>query len=115
MCGIHGIIQLDGQGVDPATLSAMGNVTRHRGPDDEGLHVDGDCGIAMRRLSIIDLAGGHQPLSNADGTLWLGCNGDIYNYRELRAELQGEGCVFKTGSDCEVLLHLYERVGDEFV
>jgi asparagine synthase (glutamine-hydrolysing) len=115
MCGIHGIIQLDGQRVDAATLSAMGNVTRHRGPDDEGLHVDGDCGIAMRRLSIIDLAGGHQPLSNADGTLWLVCNGEIYNYRELRAELQAQGSVFKTGSDSEVLLHLYECVGDEFV
>ncbi len=115
MCGIHGIIRLDGQGVEASTLSAMGNVTRHRGPDDEGIHVDGNCGIAMRRLSIIDLAGGHQPLSNADGTLWLVCNGEIYNYRELRAELQAQGAVFKTGSDCEVLLHLYERCGDEFV
>jgi len=115
MCGIHGIIRLDGQGVEASTLSGMGDVTRHRGPDDEGIHVDGNCGIAMRRLSIIDLAGGHQPLSNADGTLWLVCNGEIYNYRELRAELQAQGAVFKTGSDCEVLLHLYERCGDEFV
>ena len=115
MCGIHGIIHLDEQRVEPPMLSAMGDVTRHRGPDDEGMHVDGNCGIAMRRLSIIDLAGGHQPLSNADGTLWLVCNGEIYNYRELRTELQGQGAVFKTGSDCEVLLHLYERCGDEFV
>jgi asparagine synthase (glutamine-hydrolysing) len=112
MCGIHGIIQLDGQGVDAATLSAMGNVTRHRGPDDEGLHVDGPCGIAMRRLSIIDLAGGHQPLSNADGTLWLVCNGEIYNYRELRAAMPG--VHFATNSDCEPPLHLWLREGGDY-
>ncbi|MBT9459910.1 MAG: asparagine synthase (glutamine-hydrolyzing) [Burkholderiaceae bacterium] len=115
MCGIHGIYRLDGQGVEPGLLSAMGNVTQHRGPDDEGMHIDADCGIAMRRLSIIDLAGGHQPLSNQDGSLWLVCNGEIYNYRELRTELQAKGYVFKTGSDSEVLLHLYDAEGDEFV
>lgn len=93
----------------------MGRVTQHRGPDDEGMHLDGACGIAMRRLSIIDLAGGHQPLSNADQTLWLVCNGEIYNFRELRAELEGKGYHFKTGSDCEVLLHLYAAEGDDFV
>ena len=115
MCGIHGIYQLDGQPVAAPLLTAMGDVTRHRGPDDEGLHIDGACGIAMRRLSIIDLAGGHQPLSNADNTLWLVCNGEIYNYRELRAELQAKGYRFKTGSDSEVLLHLYDAEGDAFV
>ena len=115
MCGIHGIYRFDRQRVEPAWLSAMGDVTRHRGPDDEGLHVDGECGIAMRRLSIIDLSGGHQPLSNADGSLWLVCNGEIYNYRELRAELQAKGIHFKTGSDSEVLLHLYDAEGDDFV
>ena len=115
MCGIHGIFNFDGQHVVPDTLSAMGNVTRHRGPDDEGMHIDADCGIAMRRLSIIDLAGGHQPLSNVEQTLWLVCNGEIYNYRELRAELQAKGCRFKTGSDSEVLLHLYHAEGDAFV
>jgi len=115
MCGIHGIYRLDGQPVPPAMLSAMGNVTMHRGPDDEGMHIDGACGIAMRRLSIIDLAGGHQPLSNVEQTLWLVCNGEIYNYRELRAELQAKGYVFKTGSDSEVLIHLYAAEGDEFV
>ncbi len=93
----------------------MGNVTRHRGPDDDGLHIDGPCGIAMRRLSIIDLTGGHQPLSNANQSLWLVCNGEIYNYRELRIELQSKGCQFKTESDSEVLLHLYEAQGDDFV
>ncbi|NDP38743.1 MAG: asparagine synthase (glutamine-hydrolyzing) [Rhodoferax sp.] len=115
MCGIHGIYRFDGQGVAPGQLSVMGNVTRHRGPDDEGMHIDGPCGIAMRRLSIIDLAGGHQPLSNADETLWLVCNGEIYNYRELRSELQAKGYHFKTGSDSEVLLHLYDAEGDDFV
>jgi asparagine synthase (glutamine-hydrolysing) len=93
----------------------MGEVTRHRGPDDDGAHIDGPCGIAMRRLSIIDIAGGRQPLSSAGGTLWLVCNGEIYNYRELRAELQDLGYAFKTGSDCEVLLNLYAAEGDEFI
>ncbi|WP_077034670.1 asparagine synthase (glutamine-hydrolyzing) [Pelomonas sp. KK5] len=115
MCGIHGIYHFDRQPVEPAHLTAMGNVTQHRGPDDEGQHIDGNCGIAMRRLSIIDLAGGHQPLSNEDGTIWLVCNGEIYNYRELRAELQAKGVRFKTGSDSEVLLHLYAVEGDEFI
>jgi asparagine synthase (glutamine-hydrolysing) len=115
VCGIHGIYRLDGTRPSAHTLAAMGDVTRHRGPDDTGLHIDGPCGIAMRRLSIIDLAGGHQPLSNADGSLWLVCNGEIYNFRELRSELQSKGYVFKTGSDCEVLLNLYAAEGDEFV
>ncbi len=115
MCGIHGLIRFDGQPVTPPLLSAMGDITRHRGPDDEGMHIDGDCGIAMRRLSIIDLAGGHQPLSNVEGTLWLVCNGEIYNYRELRAELQALGHRFKTGSDSEVLLHGYAAWGDDVV
>ncbi|MEO6746251.1 MAG: asparagine synthetase B, partial [Caldimonas sp.] len=115
MCGIHGLIHLDGRPVEPALLRAMGDVTRHRGPDDEGMHVDGAAGIGMRRLSIIDVEGGHQPLTTADGMVWLVCNGEIYNYRELRAELQARGCRFKTRSDSEVLLHLYETEGDAFV
>ena len=115
MCGIHGIYDFAGSNVEPALLSAMGDLTRHRGPDDEGMHIDAECGIAMRRLSIIDLAGGHQPLSNLEETLWLVCNGEIYNFRELRAELQSKGYRFKTGSDSEVLLHLYDAEGDAFV
>ncbi len=115
MCGIHGIYRFDGLSVEPRMLSSMGDRILHRGPDDEGSHVDGPCGIGMRRLSIIDLAGGHQPLSNADGSLWLVCNGEIYNFRELRSELQGKGYHFKTGSDSEVLLHLYDAEGDDFV
>jgi asparagine synthase (glutamine-hydrolysing) len=115
VCGIHGIFRFDGTRVNPDMLVAMGDVTRHRGPDDAGMHLDGPCGIAMRRLSIIDLATGQQPLSNAAQTLWLVCNGEIYNYRALRLELQAKGCQFKTASDCEVLLHLYEAEGDDFV
>ena len=115
MCGIHGLIHFDGRPVEPTLLSAMGDLTRHRGPDDDGLHIDGACGIAMRRLSIIDLAGGHQPLSNADDSIWLVCNGEVYNDRELRAELQIKGYRFKTHSDVEVLLALYEIEGDNFV
>ncbi|HRF03993.1 asparagine synthase (glutamine-hydrolyzing) [Accumulibacter sp.] len=115
MCGIHGIYRFDGLSVEPRMLSSMGDRIRHRGPDDEGSHVDGPCGIGMRRLSIIDLAGGHQPLSNVDGSLWLVCDGEIYNFRELRSELQGKGYHFKSGSDAEVLLHLYDAEGDDFV
>ncbi len=115
MCGIHGLYRFDGSAPSPAVLSAMGDVTRHRGPDDDGMHIDGPCGIGMRRLSIIDLAGGHQPLASADRTLWLVCNGEIYNYRELRAELLDRGYAFKTGSDCEVLLNLYAAEGDDFI
>lgn len=115
MCGIHGIIQLDGKPADATLLPRMGRVTVHRGPDDEGMHADGPCAIGMRRLSIIDLAGGHQPISSADGRLWLVCNGEIYNFRELRRELEACGHRFKTHSDSEVLLHAYVECGDSFV
>jgi len=115
VCGIYGIFQLDGVPADPALMPVMGRVIAHRGPDDEGHHVDGPCAIGMRRLSIIDLAGGHQPLSNGDGTLWLVCNGEIYNFRELRRDLEALGHRFKTASDSEVILHTYAQYGDEFI
>lgn len=115
MCGIYGYIRLDGQAADAAHLGAMGGLTRHRGPDDEGRHVDGPCALGMRRLSIIDVGGGHQPISNEDGSIWMIANGEIYNFRELRELLQVEGHLFKTGSDCEVILHAYEAYGDGFV
>ena len=115
MCGIYGILQLDGQPASRDLVARMGRVSVHRGPDDEGMHVDGACAIGMRRLSIIDLAGGHQPLSSEDGTLWLVCNGEIYNFRELRRDLEAKGHRFKTGSDCETLIHLYAQHGDAFV
>src|SRR3954470_3089879 len=115
MCGIYGIVQLNGAAADPALLSRMGRVTVHRGPDDEGVHADRSCAIGMRRLSIIDLEGGHQPLSNHDGTVWLVCNGEIYNFRELRRELEACGHRFKTHSDSEVVLYAYIQYGDAFV
>jgi asparagine synthase (glutamine-hydrolysing) len=115
MCGIYGVLRLDGQPVSRDLLARMGTLTVHRGPDDEGMHLDGACAIGMRRLSIIDVAGGHQPLSSEDGTLWLVCNGEIYNFRELRRELEAKGYRFKTGSDSETLLHLYAEHGDAFV
>jgi asparagine synthase (glutamine-hydrolysing) len=115
MCGIYGILQLDGASVSADMLRPMAQVTIHRGPDDEGVHADGPLAFGMRRLSIIDLAGGHQPLTNEDGTLWLIANGEIYNYRELRGTLAARGHRFRTGSDCETILHLYEEYGDDFV
>jgi len=114
MCGIYGLLKFDGSPVDPAEMRAMGAVIPHRGPDDEGMYIDGSCGIGMRRLSIIDLAGGHQPIGSADGTCWVVCNGEVYNFRELRAELEACGQRFKTGSDTEVILHAYARFGDAF-
>jgi asparagine synthase (glutamine-hydrolysing) len=115
MCGIYGYLQLDSAPVTGSRLDAMARNTVHRGPDDEGRHVDGPVAIGMRRLSIIDVGGGHQPLTNEDGSLWLVANGEIYNFRELRAELIAQGHRFRTGSDCETLLHLYERDGDAFL
>jgi len=115
MCGIYGIIALDGQIIDPTLIRKMGVVIAHRGPDDEGVYADGPCAIGMRRLSIIDLAGGHQPIGNADRTLWVVCNGEIYNFRELRTELAKKGHDFQTGSDSEVLIHAYAEYGDDFV
>lgn len=115
MCGIHGFIRLDGALADSALLTGMGRVTSHRGPDDEGMYSDGPCAIGMRRLSIIDLSGGHQPLSSQDGRVWLVCNGEIYNFRELRRDLEARGHVFKTHSDSEVVLCAYLEYGDKFV
>ena len=115
MCGIYGIIELDGSTAPAEALPRMGEITHHRGPDDEGVYSDGPLAFGMRRLSIIDLAGGHQPLTNEDGSLWLVANGEIYNYRELRQELLAQGHRFRTESDCETLLHLYEAYGDDFV
>ncbi len=115
MCGIYGILHLDGSPVSTAALRPMGELTIHRGPDDEGMHADGPLAFGMRRLAIIDVTGGHQPLSNEARTLWLVANGEIYNYRELREELQARGHRFSTQSDCETILHLYAEHGDRLV
>jgi asparagine synthase (glutamine-hydrolysing) len=113
MCGIFGILHNDrAANVDPNRLWAMGQVQRHRGPDAEGYLVDGNVGLGHKRLSIIDLSErGRQPLGNEDGTMWLTCNGEIYNYIELRQELRSAGHVFRSDSDSEVILHLYEEEG----
>ena len=110
MCGIAGYVLRDG----PAELSrvrAMCDQIRHRGPDDDGFYTGSGCAIGMRRLSIIDLATGHQPISNEDGSLWVVFNGEIYNYQELRRQLIAQGHQFATNSDTETLLHLYEQEG----
>jgi asparagine synthase (glutamine-hydrolysing) len=110
MCGIAGIVgALDPAGAD---IAAMLQALAHRGPDGEGIHSDGMAVLGHRRLSIIDLAGGRQPLRNSEGTIWLVCNGEIYNYVELRAQLEARGHRFVTHSDCEVIIGLYEAYGD---
>ena len=110
MCGIAGIYFLH-QPAELAMVRGMCDRIRHRGPDDEGFHIDGGCGIGMRRLSIIDLSTGHQPISNEDGTVWVVFNGEIYNYQELREDLIARGHRFATHSDTETLVHLYEEEG----
>ncbi|MGC2639254.1 MAG: asparagine synthase (glutamine-hydrolyzing) [Acidobacteriaceae bacterium] len=112
MCGICGKLSLDRDlTVPPALIRAMADTIRHRGPDDEGYYVSGPIGLGFRRLSIIDLHTGHQPISNEDGTVWIVFNGEIYNYQELRAWLIGKGHVFKSRTDTEVIVHLYEELG----
>jgi asparagine synthase (glutamine-hydrolysing) len=115
MCGICGLLALDGSAVDATPLAAMSETLRHRGPDSEGSVVDGPVALAARRLSIIDLEGGDQPIGNEDGSIQVVQNGEIYNYRELRAGLERAGHRFSTQSDTEVLVHLYEKNGPTFV
>ena len=114
MCGICGKLNFyRSASVDPALIRAMLGSIRHRGPDDEGVYVTPRVGLGHRRLAIIDLNTGHQPLSNEDGTVWIVFNGEIYNYQELRAFLLNKGHVFKTQTDTEVIVHLYEEFGPE--
>jgi asparagine synthase (glutamine-hydrolysing) len=115
MCGICGLVALDGSEVDATPLAAMSESLRHRGPDTEGSVVDGPVALAARRLSIIDLESGDQPVGNEDGSVKVVQNGEIYNYRELRAGLERRGHRFSTQSDTEVLVHLYEEHGPAFV
>jgi asparagine synthase (glutamine-hydrolysing) len=113
MCGICGVVSASGS-VDPERLARMSATLVHRGPDSTGEHTDGTAGLAARRLSIIDLETGDQPIANEDGTLHVVQNGELYNYRELRRELERAGHSFRTHGDTEVLLHLYEQYGDGF-
>src|SRR5882724_1416222 len=112
MCGIAGFVHLHRPAERPL-IQAMCDEIRHRGPDDEGFHIDGTAAIGMRRLSIIDLSTGHQPMSNEDGTVWIVFNGEIYQYQELRDDLIARGHRFHTASDTETLIHLYEEEGVE--
>lgn len=114
MCGICGQFNFGSQApVRRADIEAMTKSIAHRGPDDEGYHFDGPIGLGFRRLSIIDLSGGHQPMSDQDGTTWVVFNGEIYNFLELRHELESFGHVFHTNSDTEVMIHGYKQWGDD--
>ena len=111
MCGIAGILSLSGRPPAREELRAMTDVLFHRGPDSGGLYVDGRAGLAMRRLSIIDIAGGSQPVCNEDGSVWTVFNGEIYNFADLREELLQQGHAFRTRTDTETIVHLYEEHG----
>jgi asparagine synthase (glutamine-hydrolysing) len=115
MCGICGYITGTEQPADRVVIAQMNDRLRQRGPDDQGYYVAGPVALGMRRLSIIDLATGQQPISNEDGSLWVILNGEIYNFSELRPALESRGHQFRTRSDTEVIVHLYEDYGDDFV
>jgi asparagine synthase (glutamine-hydrolysing) len=115
MCGIAGIVSLEGRPVLEQEVRDMCMAIVHRGPDDDGFYFDAQAGLGMRRLSIIDLATGRQPARNEDGSVWVVFNGEIYNFRELRRELQLQGHVFATRTDTEVIVHLYEEYGRDCV
>jgi len=120
MCGIAGIMEM-GRSVDRDVLARMTNALRHRGPDDEQYYFSADraggpsIGFGFRRLAIIDLSGGRQPMCNEDGSIWIVCNGEIYNHTDLRKDLEAKGHRFKTKCDVESLLHLYEEHGPDCV
>ena len=111
MCGIAGIVRWDGAPVTEDEIRGMCGAMVHRGPDEEGVFIGAGVAIGMRRLSIIDLEGGHQPIANEDRSVWIVFNGEIYNYRELRRELEQKGHTFRTDSDTETIVHLYEDLG----
>ncbi len=114
MCGIYGVMDFSRRGGSAPVLASMGEVIEHRGPDDHGHYEGNGIGLGMRRLSIIDVAGGHQPIANEDETIWLVLNGEIYNFQGLRDELIRKGHTFRTRSDTEVIVHLYEEEGTDF-
>lgn len=118
MCGIAGMFGPEGAmsaGERRAVVEQMCRVIEHRGPDDDGFHIDGGLAIGMRRLSIIDLFTGRQPISNEDGSVWIVFNGEIYNFKELRDDLIRRGHTFQTGTDTEAIVHLYEEEGERCV
>jgi asparagine synthase (glutamine-hydrolysing) len=113
MCGLCGMFESGGtRVVSREKLKAMADTIRHRGPDDEGFYASGPVGLAHRRLSIIDVEGGHQPLSNEDGSIWIAFNGEIYNFEDLNRQYLSSGHTFRTRSDTETIVHLYEELGE---
>src|SRR5947208_2878871 len=116
MCGIAGVVQFRSDShVDPENVERMCRAIVHRGPDDDGIYVQGRVGLGMRRLSIVDLATGHQPISNEDGTVWIVFNGEIYNHLAVREQLQARGHRYATNSDTETVVHAYEEYGRDCV
>jgi asparagine synthase (glutamine-hydrolysing) len=116
MCGIVGLVYTDrSRPCEPRIVEAMRDVATYRGPDDCGIYIDGNVGLGHRRLSIIDLGGGHQPMADAGNRYWIVFNGEIYNYRPLREELIAKGYAFRTHSDTEVILQLYADRGEDCV
>jgi asparagine synthase (glutamine-hydrolysing) len=117
MCGINGIAfsSRSRRQVDAETLKSMRDVIRHRGPDDEGIYIDENVGLGHRRLSIVDVAAGHQPMTNEDGSLYIIYNGEVYNHADYREDLEARGHVYRTHCDTETILHLYEDFGDACV
>src|SRR5262249_42981529 len=113
MCGICGIFNADQKRVERLRLAHMNAQITHRGPDDDGFIVEGNVGLAMRRLSIIDIKTGHQPISNEDDNLWIVYNGEIYNHEELRADMLARGHRYRSKSDTETIIHLYEEYGQD--
>src|SRR5215207_9965058 len=113
MCGICGIAAPKRlrMTVEEGMLSRMRDALTHRGPDGEGVYVDDNVGLGHRRLSIVDLGGGAQPMSNEDGTIWIAFNGEIYNHKDIRRRLEQRGHTYRTESDTETIVHLYEEQG----
>jgi asparagine synthase (glutamine-hydrolysing) len=115
MCGIVGYVNANSSGASREILQKMNQCIVHRGPDEDGFYVKDSVGLAMRRLSIIDLAGGQQPIFNRDKTKAIVFNGEIYNFQELRADLEKRGHEFYTNSDTEAIIHLYDEFGADCV
>src|SRR5437660_4014681 len=116
MCGICGVYNLhSGEIASPELIDQMTRLISHRGPDEQGTYFDGNLGLGFARLSIIDLSGGHQPMCNETGDIWLVFNGEIWNYKELRKDFLEKGHQFRTNSDTETIIHAYEEYGVDCV